>query len=69
MQNQSILDISQARNQLGTPGREKSFLRGGYIFETMSNSFKICPKHFSRGAENFLGGLLTSVNIKKDTEE
>jgi len=46
----------QARNQLGTGGA-KSFLRGVKIFWTMSNRFKPCPRHFSRGAKNFLRGL------------
>ena len=40
---------NQARNQLGTPGGAKSFLRGGQIFSTMSNCFKLCPAHFYRG--------------------
>ena len=35
-----LLDF-QARNQLGTSGGEKSFLREGQFFKTMSNSFKI----------------------------
>ena len=43
----------QARNQLGTLGGAQSFLRGTQIFETMPNSFKICPTHFSRGGEKF----------------
>ena len=50
-------DYEQARNQLGIPGRANSFLRGAQIFWTASNSFKLCPTHFSRGAKNFLGGL------------
>jgi len=45
----------QARNQLGTPGGAKSFLRGAQFFWTMSNSFKLYQTHFSRGAKNFLG--------------
>jgi len=40
---------TQARNQLGIPGGAKSFLRGGQIFWIVSNSFKLCPTHFSRG--------------------
>jgi len=47
----------QVRNQLGTPGGAKSFPRGAQIFWTMSNIFKLCPTHFSRWGENFLGGL------------
>jgi len=39
----------QACNQLGTPGGAKSFPRGAQIFKTMSNSFKLCPTHFSGG--------------------
>jgi len=46
----------QARNQLGTLGGAKSFLRGAQIFETMSTSFKICPTHFSRKGKNFSRG-------------
>jgi len=50
----------QARNQLGTPGRAMSFLRGPRFFWTMSSSFKLCPTHFSRGGRKFsLGGLPT----------
>jgi len=41
----------QALNQLGTPGGAKSFLRGAHIFWTVSNSFKLCPTHFSSGGE------------------
>ena len=48
-------DYKQARNQLGTPGGAKSFPRGAKSFWTMSNVFKLCPKHFSRGGEKFLG--------------
>jgi len=39
----------QTRNQLGTPGGAKSFPRGTQIFSTMSNIFKLCPTHLSRG--------------------
>jgi len=46
----------QARNQLGTPGGAKSFLRGSQIFWTMSNNFKRCPMNFSREGENFSRG-------------
>ena len=45
--------VTQARNQLGTPGGAKSFPRGAQIFWTMSNIFKLCPKHLSRGSEKF----------------
>ena len=48
-----IAVLHQARNQLGTPGGAKSFLRGAQIFWTMFNSFKLCPTHFSRGGEKF----------------
>jgi len=44
---------TQARNQLASPGGAKSFLRGVQIFWTMSNNFKRCPIHFSKGVENF----------------
>ena len=56
--NDSVMTIrnsrhGQARNQRSTPGEAKSFLRGAQIFWTMSNSFKRCPTHFSRGGEKF----------------
>jgi len=47
----------QARKQFETLVGAKSFLIGARIFETMSNSFKTCPTHFSRGAKNFLGNI------------
>jgi len=43
----------QARNQLGTPGGAKSFPRGAQLFLTMSNNFKLCSTHFSRGDKKF----------------
>ena len=49
--------LQQARNQLGAPGGAKWFPRGAEIFWTMSNIFKLCPTHFSRGAKIFLGGI------------
>jgi len=52
---------SQARNQLGTPGRANSFLRGAQTFWTMSNSFKQCPTHFSRRGEAPLRSLGYSI--------
>ena len=48
--------LHQARNLLGTPGGAKSIFRGAQIFLTMSNNFKLCPTHFSRGDENFSKG-------------
>jgi len=36
----------------------KSFLRGGQMFQTTCNSFKICSTHFSRGDEKFCGEVL-----------
>jgi len=33
-----------------------SFLRGAQIFWTMTNSFKLCPAHFSKGSEKFSRG-------------
>ena len=45
--------VNQARNQLGTPGGAKSFLREAQIFWTMSNTFKLYPTHFSREGEKF----------------
>ena len=51
--------VQQARNQLGSPGEEKSFLRGAQIFWTigLSHIFKLYPTHFSRGAKILLRGL------------
>jgi len=46
-----------ARNQLGTPGGAKSFLIRSQTFQTMSNSLKLFPTHYSRGVKKFLGGL------------
>jgi len=40
-----------------TPGGAKRFPRGAKIFWTVSNSFRLCPTHFSRGAKNFPGRL------------
>jgi len=48
----------QDRKQLGTPGRAKSFLRGAQMFWTMSNGFKICSAHFSRGGKKFFASWL-----------
>ena len=47
----------QARNQLGMPRGTKRFFSGAQNFYTMSNRFELCPKHFSRGSENFSRGL------------
>jgi len=44
----ATLGGSQTRNQLGTPGGLKSFLRGAHIFYTMSNTFFQGGKIFSR---------------------
>jgi len=53
----SLLEMwNQARNQLGTPGGAKSFLRGAPIFWAMSNIFKLYPTHFSRGGEKYSTG-------------
>jgi len=41
----------QARNQLGTPEGAKSFLRRAQMFQTLSNSFKLCSTHFSTAGE------------------
>jgi len=49
-----LLDF-QARNQLGTSGGEKDFLREEQIFETMSNSFKIRQHIFTVWTKIFLG--------------
>jgi len=46
----SFLLQSQARNQLGTPEGEKSFLKESQIF-------KLCPIHFSKGAKKFYGAF------------
>jgi len=53
-----MLTEKQARNQLGTPGGAKSFLRGAHIFCTMSDIFKLYPTNFSRGGEKFSRGRL-----------
>ena len=45
--------LAQARNQLWTPVGAKSFLRGAQFFLTVSNSFKLRPTYFSRGAKFF----------------
>jgi len=50
----SLETPNQARNQLGTPGGAKSFLRGAKIF-------KLCPTHFSRGAKILVTGLHLST--------
>jgi len=44
----------QARNQLGTPGGVKSFLRGPQIFK-LRPIVSLCLTHFSRGENNFPG--------------
>jgi len=46
----------QYRNQLGTLGGAKSFLRGAPIFKTMSNNLKLCSTYFSREGEKFFRG-------------
>jgi len=51
----------QTRNQLGTPGVAKSFLRGAQLFKNMSNSFQLCPTDFSRGGTNFCIGAKRPV--------
>jgi len=51
----------QARNQLGTSGGAKSFLRGAQNFWTVSNSFRLCPTHYSRGGEKFSTGGFTPL--------
>ena len=47
---------------LGHQEGRKSFLRGAQIFWTMSNNFKRCPTHFSRGGRKFLSGGLAPLN-------
>jgi len=41
-----------ARNQLGTLGGVKSFLRGPHFL-----NYALCPTNFSRGYEKIQGGL------------
>jgi len=48
-QNCACFTNPQTRNQLVTPGEEKSFLRGVQIFE-------LCSTHFPRGQKTFQGG-------------
>ena len=43
-------ELNQARNQFGTPGGAKSFLRGAQIFE-------LSPTHFPRGEKKFYWGI------------
>jgi len=46
--------IYRTHNQLGTPRRAKSFLRGAQIFYTMSKTFFQGAKIFARGAKSTL---------------
>jgi len=72
--NEHCVTPYQARNQPGTPGGAKSFLRGAQILWTISNSFKLCPIHFSRGSKKcfrdlrppcapFVTGLLHDIAL------
>jgi len=56
---------NQARNQLGTSGVAKSFLRGAQILKTISNSFQLCPTDFSRWAKSFAEKALKSVENER----
>jgi len=56
-----MLTEKQARNQLGTPGGAKSFLRGAHIFCTMSDIFKLYPTHVNR-PNNKQGSIVTSCH-------
>ena len=56
-----MLTEKQARNQLGTPGGAKSFLRGAHIFCTMSDIFKLYPTRFFRVGGNFSRGGFTGL--------
>jgi len=48
----------QARNQFGTPGGAKSFLRRALIFLTTSNRFKVCMSNtFFQGVRKILQGV------------
>jgi len=51
----------QARNQLVTP-RGEEFSERGQIFHTMSNRFELCPKHFSREVNTFIGGASSTCH-------
>jgi len=53
----------QARNQLGIPGGTKNILRGAQIFWRVSNNFKLCPAHFSKGG---LAPLVTGLDAGGD---
>ena len=46
----TIANSSQARNQLETPGERRVFWNWPKFFLTLSNSFQLCPTHFSRGS-------------------
>jgi len=54
----NFLTSRQVRNRLGTPGVSKSFLKGAQIFQSVSNSFKLCPKRFFQGWQKVLQGWL-----------
>jgi len=45
--------VVQSSSQLEIPGGAKSFLRRVQSFQTMFNSFKLCPTHFSMGGPKF----------------
>jgi len=49
-------DFAQARNQLGTPGGAKSFLRGVQNFKTMSNTFQYAQQIFVGEGEKICKG-------------
>jgi len=56
----------QARNQLGTLGEGKSFLRRAQNFWTISNTFKLYPTHFSRRGEKFSKGGASPLGYGPD---
>ena len=61
--NQPVLGFSytsyQARNQLGTPGKAKSFLRGSKFYNDSIYFASIAPTRFSRRAKSFPRGFAT----------
>jgi len=50
-----IWSYTRPVTSLGHQGVRREIFREAQIFETMSNNFKECPTHFSRGDKIFLG--------------
>jgi len=54
----------QARNQIGTLGGAKSFLRGAQIFKIISSSSKLYPTHFPGDEKSFSSQSITKSRYK-----